>query len=97
MQKKSDPIPSNMVYNDLNLTNPSDIVNSFAEHFAQSFINRNPSANLSCSSLNKNVLNIRSISEGCVYKAIKKFKPKMARSNTGFCGKRLCKCVYYSF
>ena len=66
-----------MYYNDKDLNCPKDIINSFADHFSESFVNDQPPVNLNCSSLNKNVLCITSINEENVTAAIRKLKPKI--------------------
>ena len=76
-KKNSDLIPSTMIYNESTLSDPKDIINGFATHFAESFKNLNTSTDLGCSSLNINVLNINCITEDEVYAAIKILKPKM--------------------
>ncbi|RZC36774.1 hypothetical protein BDFB_010716, partial [Asbolus verrucosus] len=81
-KEKSDLISPNMTYNRASLSDPKNIINGFVDYFAQSFVSLNRSIDSILLGLNKNVLNIKCVSDESVYNAIKKLKSKM--TNRGY-------------
>jgi hypothetical protein len=71
-----------MCYGNKNLSNPDEIADAFADHFAQSFINNNNNSRSYNQdglnfSLNANIISITSVTEDDVIKAFKQLKPKL--------------------
>ena len=63
------------------MADPKERADGFAKLFAQSFINKNKvRSDLTCSSVNKSVMNLKCITQANMYSATKEWKPKMTNS-----------------
>nr|CAI5847086.1 unnamed protein product [Callosobruchus analis] len=70
-------VPNNMTYNDINLSNPQDIADSFADFFAESLSVDNLSSYVGRQEFNSNPLVLTSVTPDQVFGALKRLKPKV--------------------
>nr|CAI5827328.1 unnamed protein product [Callosobruchus analis] len=70
-------VPKNMTYNDINLSNPQDIADSFADFFAESLSVDNLNSYVGRQEFNSNPLILTSVTPDQVFNALKRLKPKL--------------------